>query len=122
MQAYAEFGFYDYYSGMIEDELESYLLKASRKVDTLTFNRIRAIGFENLSEFQKELVQEVVCELADFIYENQDALTSPIASYSLNGASVTFGSGVNMLRVQNVLLPSDVYEKLKQTGLCDRRC
>ena len=122
MQAYAEFSFYDYYSGMIEDELESYLLKASRKVDALTFNRIRAIGFDNLNEFQKELVQEVVCELADFIYENQDALTSPIASYSLNGASVTFGSGINMLRVQSVLLPSDVYEKLKQTGLCDRRC
>lgn len=122
MLAYADYGFYDVYSGVIGEESEAYLMKASRKVDTLTFNRIRAIGFENLSEFQKELVQEAVCELADFMYENQDALTSPIASYSLNGASVTFGNGINMLRVQSVLLPSDIYEKLKQTGLCDRRC
>ena len=122
MLAYADYGFYNAYSGVMDENPDEYLLKASRKVDTLTFNRIRAIGFNNLSEFQKELVQEAVCELADFIYENQDALTSPIASYSLNGASVTFGNGINMLRVQSVLLPSDIYEKLKQTGLCDRRC
>ena len=45
--------------GLIEDDIEKYLISASRHIDSLTFNRIVAKGFENLTDFQREIVKTV---------------------------------------------------------------
>ena len=112
----------DTYGGSLigEEELTRQLNKASRQIDTLTFCRIREIGFERLTAFHQDQIQYVTCLLADFIYENRDELESMLSSYGINGVSMTFSNGVNVTKVQGVMIRTDIYAELEKTGLCCR--
>ena len=112
-----------YCGSIAEDEqLEKSLYTASRHIDSLTFNRIIGKGYDNLTEFQKEILGEVCGKLADFEYENQDILQSVLTSYGINGVSASFNSENQNIVVQNgVAIRRDLYDLLKQTGLCCRR-
>ena len=113
------------YNDIPDDSIEKSFKKASRHIDTLTFNRIQGIGFDNLTEFQKEIIKEVTCELANFEYENEDVITSVLSSYSINGVSMAFGDSWNVKVFKGVVIPTELYETLSQTGLCTlafRRC
>ena len=113
---YAELGY-----GLIDSaEVGNFLIRASRNIDTLTFNRIVAKGFDNLTDFQKGVVKEAVCEQADFLYENEDAIDSVLSSYSINGVTMNFAEGLNISVENGVPIKSTVYSFLKQTGLCWR--
>lgn len=96
----------------------SALEKASCSVDILTFNRIKAEGFECLTEFQQETVRRCVCSLAEWQYANADALASPYKQYSINGVSAAVGASDTVRCVGGVLVPSEVYALLITTGLC----
>ena len=120
---YADKEYYtETYGGSLigEKELTRLLEKASRQIDTLTFCRIRESGFDRLTAFQQDQIQYVTCMLADFIYENQDELESMLSSYGINGVSMTFSSGVNVTKVQGVVIRTDIYAELEKTGLCCR--
>lgn len=116
----------DYYketykgSTVPEDEMESVLRQASRHIDSLTYNRIVGQGFSNLTEFQQEVIQEVICLQADFECENADEISTILSNYSLNGASVSFGSSWNVFTDKGIAMMRDVYALLSQTGLCCR--
>ena len=103
-----------------ENELERALTQASRHIDSLTYNRIVGRGFSNLTVFQQDVIREVVCQKADFEYENADEINTILSSYSLNGASVQFGSSWNVYTEKGVAIKRDVYALLSQTGLCCR--
>lgn len=107
--------------GNDEQHITGWLNRASRAVDALTFNRIVAVGFENLTAFQREIVTEVTARLAVWQAENADALTSPVTGYSINGVAAQFGTGVGVRCVGGVMIPREVYALLEQTGLCCRR-
>ena len=98
-------------------DIDSYLLKASEKVDELTFNRIVKIGFDNLTDFQKEKVQRAVCTHADCIYENGTEM-GQISSYSVLDISVSDDNKNSTEAKYGV--NSDTYNLLKQTGLTCR--
>lgn len=123
-QAYANVDYYkNVYQGSVmtdDDAISKALLKASRHIDTLTYNRIVGKGIENLTQFQQELIQEVCCQLADFETENADALDSILQSYSINGVSMTFGESWNVTIRNGVAIKKDLYDELLQTGLCYR--
>lgn len=120
-KAYVSTSEYEQTGGEIPaDEQEAALTLASHHVDALTYNRIIAIGWDNLTEFQKEIIQETVCRQADFEYENSDMIRSVLSGYSLNGASVQFGSSWNVLTQNGVAMQRDTYALLCQTGLCCR--
>lgn len=123
MASYIEKNYYlNTYKGTIipEDKIEEKLEEASMHIDTLTFNRIVKIGFNNLTQFQQEIISKVICKLADFEYENQDLLKTPFSSYSINGVSANFGTSWN-IQVQNgVAISKDDYALLSQTGLTCR--
>ncbi len=105
----------------IFEGLEDAILKASRHIDSLTFNRIVAQGFENLTLFQRELITEITCRQAMFEHENADVINTVLSSYSINGVSMAFGTDAWNLTVENgVAMPKDLYSFLKQTGLCCR--
>ncbi|MGN0987403.1 MAG: hypothetical protein ACI4OO_06150, partial [Otoolea sp.] len=72
------------------------------------------------TEFQQEIIQEVVCQQAEFEYENEDEINTILQSYSLNGASVQFGQSWNVYTDKGVAMKRDVYALLSQTGLCCR--
>ena len=113
---YAELG----YTDIPSENATRFLTDASRNVDTLTFNRIVAKGFNNLTEFQKEIIKQVVCEQADFLYDNADAIASVLDSYSINGVSMRFGTGFNVIMEGGLPIQSTTYSLLQQTGLCCR--
>ena len=103
-----------------DKEMEKYLKQASRHIDSLTYNRIVGKGFSNLTEFQKELIQEVCCEQAEFEYENKEIFDMVLQGYSINGVSMQFGSSWNVKVEKGIPMRRDTYEKLSQTGLCCR--
>ena len=113
---YAQYG-----SGNIPaEELDKLLHKASRQIDSLTFNRIVAVGFSELTDFQQGIVKESCCMLADFLHDNADLLESVLNSYSVNGVSMNFG-GVSVTIINGVPIRKDIYSLLNQTGLCSLR-
>lgn len=103
-----------------EEELEAALRQASRHIDSLTYNRIVGRGFSNLTEFQQDVIREVICQQADFEYENADEINTILSGYSINGVSAQFGSSWNILTEKGVAMKRDVYALLSQTGLCCR--
>lgn len=107
-------------SVLSEKDMEKYLKQASRHIDSLTYNRIVGRGFNNLTEFQQELVREVCCEQAEFEYENKEIFDMVLQGYSLNGTSMQFGSSWNVRTEKGIPIRRDTYEKLSQTGLCCR--
>jgi hypothetical protein len=110
---YAQYG-----SGSIPaEELDSFLHKASRHIDSLTFNRIVGKGFNNLTGFQQDIIKNSCCRLADFLCDNADLLESALNSYSLNGVSMSFG-GTSVAVIGGVPVSREIYSLLSQSGLC----
>lgn len=108
----------DYIGEIPGEQIERSLIKASRHIDTLTFNRIVG-NFDKLTLFQRGIVKEVCRELANWEYENAEMLNSVLKSYSVNGVSVQF-CGENIQKVSGVFIPCELYQMLCQTGLCCR--
>ena len=122
-EAYATPEYYhNAYGGSLvtEDDLSKALRMASRHIDSLTYNRIVGQGFSNLTEFQQEVIRDVVCQQADFETENADEINMVLSGYSINGVSVQFGSSWNVYTDKGVAMKKDVYALLCQTGLCCR--
>lgn len=112
----------DSYNGSVipDGDLERVLRQASRHIDSLTFNRIVAAGFDHMTAFQQETIKEVVCMQADFEYENADEINTILSGYSINGVSAQFGSSWNFFMEKGIAMKRDVYSLLTQTGLCCR--
>ena len=110
------------YKGNLEDaDAEKALEKASRHIDTLTYNRIVAVGFENLAEYQQGVIKECECLMADWETENTDYINSMLSSYSLNGASMSFtGQSASATVVSGVAVSREIYSHLQKCGLCTR--
>lgn len=127
MSKYADITYYqNTYKGTTipKDEIEEKLVEASMHIDSLTYNRIVGRKFENLTEFQQDIIQKVVCKLADFEYENEDLIKTILTTYSINGVSMGFGQNWNVEIQNGVAIPKDYYCLLSQTGLTCRnmRC
>jgi len=119
--SYADKEYYkDVYKGntISESDIENALNTASIHIDSLTYNRIVALDFEKLTPFQKEKVQRVCCELAEWEQANGEAISSALSSYSINGVSMAFSKGFNVKTINGVLIPNQIYSQLSQTGLC----
>ncbi len=112
----------DTYGGtlILENDIERALQIASRHIDSLTYNRIVGRGFSSLTQFQRDIIQDVVCQQADFETENADEINSILSSYSINGVSAQFGSSWNIFTDKGVAMKRDLYALLCQTGLCCR--
>ena len=120
---YADLDYYkNVYKGTLEEtEIEKALQDATRHIDTLTYNRIVDIGFENLTEYQQMIIKDCNCLMADWETENSDYINSVLSSYSLNGASMSFGgNGVSLNFVNGVAVSKDIYSHLAKCGLCCR--
>lgn len=112
----------DTYGGtlILENDIKRALQIASRHIDSLTYNRIVGRGFSSLTQFQRDIIQDVVCQQADFETENADEINSILSSYSINGVSAQFGSSWNVFTDKGVAMKRDLYALLCQTGLCCR--
>ena len=122
MDTYASVNFYKTehggaFSGS-DDKLERLLYMASRRIDSLTFNRIVRAGFARLTAFQQELVRRACCFQADYFDAN--GIDSPLAGingYSVLDISVTNASRAEQSMAAHVSFSEAGYELLNQTGL-----
>lgn len=75
---------------LISDDVEKYLELAQEKIDSITFNRIVKIGFDKLTEFQKEKISKAICYQAEYIFDKgyNDETEHKVASYSVLDISV----------------------------------
>ena len=123
-EPYADPEYYrkEYNGVLIEDEitLRKALVRASRHIDSLTYNRIVGRGFSSLTEFQQDIIKEVTCQQAEFEYENADEISTVLSGYSINGVSAQFGESWNVHTDKGIAIKRDTYALLAQTGLCCR--
>lgn len=103
-----------------DDETEKCLKLAQEKIDSITFNRIVAIGFDNLTEFQKEKIKEAICYQAEYIFENgyNNENNRDISSYSVLDISVSKdNSNSNKTIAQKENMSEIAYDCIHKTGL-----
>lgn len=100
-----------------ESDIDNQLRRASDEIDSLTFNKIVGIGFENLTEFQKDKIKKSVCLHAEFKTCYGEYIDSPISSFSAGSTSVSFNGEV----INGITTSKEVINILKQTGLMCRR-
>lgn len=117
--------YFDVYKGkkFVGEDVEEYLKLAQEKIDSITYNRIVARGFDNLTEFQQNNIKKAVCNQAEYIYENgyDDENTGDIASYSVLDISVTTNTSGNKSQASMAHMSARAYSLIEQTGLSGRR-
>jgi len=97
-------------------ELTRQLSKASDQIDSMTYNRIVAVGFEALTPFQQGRVKKAVCAQAEYVYQYGAYLDAPLSGYSAGSISLT----LNVIETNGVKTSNEVVNLLKTTGLTDR--
>lgn len=102
-----------------EPEFSALVGKAETDIDTLTFNRITANGFDSLTDFQRARVKRAVAYQVKFIRDNQELLESPLSAYSISGVSMSFDKS-KAVTINGVTTTNQVYNALMQTGFCYR--
>lgn len=111
-----------YGGGLIPDnDLERALSRASDQIDSLTYNRIVARGFEKLTPFQQKNIKKAVCLQADFVHQYGDYLAIPMSGFSAGSISWSFEKGAGMSEGGGgVKTSDDVMNLLLPTGLANR--
>lgn len=119
--AYVDYKYYkDTYKGTLDEDTVTKLLEeSSDQVDRLTYGRIRKKGFDNLTEYQQELIKKSVCYQTDFINNYSEYLNMPINGYSAGGISLSFSK--DNQGAGGVIADKRTLDYLSQTGLTVRR-
>ena len=97
---------------------EEVVARTDSAIDILTYSRINAVGFENLTAFQQRIIRECAVEIAKFFLENRDVLDIPLSSYSINGVAMQFNFNEAVYYRNGVIIPKITYRKLLLTDLC----
>lgn len=121
MTLYANEEYYtDTFEGTLiqEDDIVKYLKLAQEKIDDITFNRIVGIGFNNLTDFQKECVQKAVCYQAEYYYEN-GVNSLNVSSYSVLDISVNVDKS-HETEAQKQDMNEFALMNIKKSGLASR--
>lgn len=121
--AYADGTYYKtvFYGVEIPDEeLERLLARASEKIDYATYNRSR--HFDDLSEYEQEMIQKATCSEAEAIYTygDGDDGVNGLGSYSIGDVSVSLGSSNSTQNTTGGLVSIKAYKYLKNTRLVSR--
>ena len=106
-----------YYTA-VPDDFQQLARQASKNIDTLTYCRINAIGWDNLTDFQRDAITEVCCDIVQFVDENRELLDTPLSSYSVNGVSTQFKFNPTVFVGRGVVMRQSTYGMLMSTGLC----
>ena len=105
-------------------EIPPYIFETIKDIiDDLTFNRIVYIGYDNLTDFQKEWLKKCMFVSVEFYFNNKELYeqTMNLKSYSVGDISVT--SEINeqiITEIKKYKIPYLAYSNLKKTGLMRR--
>lgn len=108
-------------SDIDETVFETLLKHAERKIDSVTYYRIKKQGYDTFSDFDKEQIGLATCAQIEYFHEHGGTTTKAfesVQSVSIGRASISKGSDgqSNSQSSSNLVSPS-VYECLAPTGL-----
>lgn len=104
-----------------EDEAFTYLKKSERQINALCQNRIFDNSILKYMSSTQELVKQIICEHAEYLYQNKGEIEKGIIkSYSNNGASITYDNNNAIVNKFGTTIKGDLYNQLVLTGLCYR--
>lgn len=115
--AYVDEAYYSAFSGLITEKLNNKLEKATDQINSLTYNRMVGIEFDNLTEFQKDKIKKAICLHADFVEQYGSYIDMPLSGFTAGSTSVSF----NANKINGVTTTQEVINYLNQTGLTCRR-
>lgn len=101
-------------------EIKRNISLAQVKIDELTFGRIRKKGFENLTDFQRDMISRAVCAQADYIAENGFDDGQSVESYSVLDISVSVGDSKS--ESGRIGVSALALSLLRLSGLTERLC
>lgn len=107
------------YSEISDNQAEKLIEKAENTIDIITFSRINEIGFENLTQYQQEMIKRAVFMQCDFMHEYCDIIGGMLTGYSVNGVSMSFDSS-KIVRISGATTSAEIYGIIVQTGLAYR--
>lgn len=110
----------DYYNScydIIKEKLSVKLEKATDQINSLTYNRIIGIGFDNLTPFQQDKIKKAICVHADFIEQYGSYIDMPLSGFTAGSTSINF----NAQKINGVTTTQEVLNYLNSTGLSCRR-
>lgn len=99
-----------------DDAASRLLADAETDVHALTFRRITARGFDALTDFQQQQIRLAIARQADFRHTYADLLQNPLASYSINGVTMSWDKSA-IRTISGVQTCADTVSPLMQTGL-----
>lgn len=103
---------------VLPENFDRLAYKASRIIDSLTYNRIIGAGFRNLTDYQQETIKECCCETVQFYDDNVDILENVLSGYGINGVSMQFNYNASITVINGCPVRKATYNKLLSTGLC----
>lgn len=123
--------YFDVFNGKIlsnDDAGKKALNKAIKQINRITNNSIDSGYIEQRGEPLLTTVNDIICEHAEFLYENNDRIEDgtvglPVSSRNINGVSVSYSNSAStssILSVSGVYIKNDLYEDLAWLGLCYR--
>ena len=101
-----------------DDNIEKYLRLAQEKIDEVTFNRIVKIGFDNLTEFQKDCISKAICYQAEY-YSVNGVNSSKVSSYSVLDISINMNDK-QKTEAEELDMDELAYMNVKKTGLTNK--
>lgn len=99
-----------------DNEIDKYLKLAQEKIDDITYNRIVGIGFDNLTDFQKECVSKAICYQAEYYSVNGINSLSNVSSYSVLDISINVDKS-HETEAQKKDMDEFAYMNIKKSGL-----
>ena len=115
--SYVDEEYYNSFSGDITEKLSGKLEKAADQINSLTYNRIIGIGFDNLTPFQQDKIKKAICVHADFIERYGPYIDMPLSGFTAGSTSISF----NAQKINGVTTTQEVLNYLNSTGLSCRR-
>lgn len=115
--SYVDEDYYNSCSDIIKENLSVKLEKATDQINSLTYNRIIGIGFDNLTPFQQDKIKKAICVHADFIEQYGSYIDMPLSGFTAGSTSISF----NAQKINGVTTTQEVLNYLNSTGLSCRR-
>lgn len=123
--------YFDVFNGKIlsnDDAGKKALNKAIKQINRITNNSIDSGYIEQRGEPLLTTVNDIICEHAEFIYENTDGIEdgtigSSVESRSINGVSVKYSSASSNSSITSsngVYIKKEILDDLAWLGLCYR--
>lgn len=104
-----------------ENDVENFLELAQEKIDSITYNRIVGLGFDKLTEFQRNKISKAICHQAEYIAQNgyNNANMSNISSYNILDISINLKDkdASQKTNAEKLCMSEIAYDFVKQTGL-----